>query len=97
MYTDKLTDSKRWHQRFCHVNIKNIQELSKRDLVDGLDSISITDIHCNSCSVSKLTKAPCKTLSCRQTKNVTELIHSDLRGPMPIETNWWRKVYLNIY
>lgn len=74
-----------------HVNIKTILtiltiELLKRNLVRGLDNININDMHCNSCSVSKSTEAPCKELGSRQTKNVLELIHSDLCGPMPIKS-----------
>lgn len=66
--------------------MKTIQELSRKDLVRGLDNVKIIDAHCSSCSISKSTKAPCKVLSSRQTKNVLELIHSDLCGPMPIKS-----------
>jgi len=52
--------------------MKIVQELSRNGLVRDLD------IHCDSYSVSKSTKAPCKKLGDRQTKNVLELIHSDL-------------------
>lgn len=93
-YTNKLTDCEKWHQRFCHVNMKTIQELSKGNLVRGLDNININDMHCNSCSVSKSTKAPCKELGSRQTKNVLELIHSDLCGPMPIKSIGGAKYFL---
>lgn len=86
VHTDKLTDSEKWHKRFCHVNIRTIQELSRKDLVRGLNNVNINNIHCSSCSVSKSTKAPCKALGYRQTKNVLELIHSDLCGPMPIKS-----------
>lgn len=85
-YTSNLSDSERWHQRFCHINMKNIQELCRKDLVRGLDNVNIPDAHCHNCSISKTTKAPCKRLGDRQTKSVLELIHSDLCGPMPMKS-----------
>lgn len=56
--------------------MKTIQELLKGNLVRDLDNININDMHCNSCSVSKSTKASCKELGNRQMTNVLELIHS---------------------
>jgi len=47
MHTNKLNNSEKWHQKFCHVNMKIIQDLSKKDLVKGLDSVNIVDTHCN--------------------------------------------------
>jgi len=48
--------------------------------------VSLIDTHCDSCSVNKSTKAPCKKLGGRQTKNVLELIHLDLCGPLPTKS-----------
>lgn len=70
---------------------KNYTRILKRNLVRSLDNININDMHC---SVSKSTKAPCKKLGSRQTKNVLELIHFDLCGPMPIKSIGGAKYFL---
>jgi len=75
--------------------MKNVQELSRKGLVRALENMSLIDIHCDSCSVSKSTKALCKKLGNRQTKNVLELIHSDLCDTDKIY--WQSKVLVNIH
>jgi len=92
--SSKVNESHKWHQRFCHINIKNIKELSTKNLVRGLENANIDNIHCQGCSIGKSTKAPCKQIKDRQTKNVIELIDSDLCGPMPSKSIGGSKYFL---
>jgi len=93
---NKLNDSEKWHQRFCHVGITNIQELSNKELVRGLENLEIKNIHCNGCNVAKSVKAPCKNLGTRNTKNVLELVHSDLCGPLPVKSMGGSRYFLTL-
>lgn len=90
----KIDETQKWHQRFCHINVNNIKELSTKGLVRGLENIKINKIHCQGCSSGKSTKAPCKQMKGRQTKKVLELVHSDLCGPMPSKSIGGSKYFL---
>lgn len=76
--------------------METIRKLSKGNLIRGLDNvnININDAHCSSCSIGKSTKAFCKEVDHRQTKNVLKLIHSDLCGPMPTKSIGGAKYFL---
>ena len=56
----------------------------KKVIVDK--NIRVRDDACDSCCIGKATKAACKPVPTRQSKDVCELIHSDLCGPMPVES-----------
>ncbi|XP_076290892.1 uncharacterized protein LOC143214128 [Lasioglossum baleicum] len=64
------------HQRLCYTSqevIKNMMHANKvRDLSDTKD----TKFVCDACCIGKGTKAPCKRLKDRQSKDVCELIYS---------------------
>lgn len=83
-----------WHQRFGHVKVSSIRELVRQNLIRGLDDVNISDIQCRGCNIGKSTKAPCKRIVGRQTKDVLELIHADLCGPVPVESNGGSKYFL---
>ena len=51
-----------WHKRFCHINFKTINKLSKNDLVRGLPKIKFKINHiCDACQLGKLTKSSFKS------------------------------------
>lgn len=94
MDNTKINKMHLWHKRFCHINVKNIKELSTKNLVRGLENVKIDDIYCQGCSTGKSTKAPCKQIKNRQTKDILELVHSDLCGPMPLKSIGGSKYFL---
>jgi len=81
-----MTERNVWHRRFCHISNKNIEELRQKAFVHGLDHHKIDSDLCHGCCIGKSTKALYKRINGRQSKGVAELIHSDLCGPMPVES-----------
>lgn len=75
-----------WHRRFCHINSKSIEELKQKGFVRGLDYHKVDSDLCHGCYIGKSTKMSCKSINGRQTKGILELIHSDLCGPMPVNS-----------
>lgn len=71
-----------WHLRLGHVNLRRIQRLVK----DGpLSSLEVEALPvCESCLEGKMTKRPFKAKGYRA-KDVLELVHSDLCGPMTVQ------------
>ncbi|MCQ7016867.1 DDE-type integrase/transposase/recombinase, partial [Clostridioides difficile] len=71
-----------WHLRLGHINLNRIQRL----IADGpLGSLEVEDYPtCESCLEGKMTKRPFKAKGYRA-KDVLELVHSDLCGPMTIQ------------
>lgn len=91
---NNLNESEIWHQRLCHTNIENVKELSNKELVRRLEGIKINEICCIGCKVGKSTKPPCRRITSKQSQTVLELIHTDLCGPMPVESIGGSKYFL---
>ena len=71
-----------WHLRLGHINLRRIQRL----VVDGpLSSLAVEPFPvCESCLEGKMTNRPFKEKGNRA-KEVLELVHTDLCGPMNIQ------------
>lgn len=70
-----------WHYCLDHINEKRIKKLQEFNLLGLLDCKAIET--CESCLIGKMTKAPFKKKGIRA-KDLLELIHSDVCGPMSI-------------
>lgn len=86
LHAASMIERNLWHRRFCHINNKSIEELRQKGLVNGLDKYKLESELCQGCCIGKSTKAPCKRINERQSKGLLELIHSDLCGPMPVNS-----------
>ena len=68
-----------WHRRLAHTNMKNIKNLSRKELVHGLPKLKFQkDKICDACQMGKQTKATHKGKNVVSTSNALELIHMDL-------------------
>lgn len=90
----KIDDNDLWHRRFCHVNNSTIKKLADTSRVVGLDNTKMDTFTCRACCIGKATKVACKKLKSRQTREICELIHSDLCGPMPVKSIGDSKYFL---
>ncbi|KAK2574690.1 hypothetical protein KPH14_012973, partial [Odynerus spinipes] len=81
-----MNDKNLWHSRFCHINQKTIEKTAKSDQIRGLETTTIGGSVCEDCCVGKSTKIPCRKIKDRQSREVCELIHSDICGPMPVKS-----------
>ncbi len=82
--TDK--EVMRWHQRFGHLSLGNLQLLEKKCLVRGLNcSFPSKGRICESCLAGQQHRLPFPT-STTQTTRPLELVHSDVVGPLEVES-----------
>ena len=72
-----------WHCRLGHISIKRMKKLHSDGLLESLDYESLGT--CEPCLIGKMTKRPFSETMERAT-NLLEIIHTDVCGPMNIET-----------
>jgi len=81
-------DATLWHRRLAHLNLDSVKLLIKDKLVEGLilESNKIPNAICEPCLAGK---QHCKLFPISQTRasKPLELIHTDLHGPMPVQTH----------
>ena len=84
-----------WHRRFSHLNHGDVKNLVSKALVTGmkLDSNEKPDPICEPCIAGKQHRIVNKTATNRTTKPL-ELVHTDVHGPMPIQTREGYKYWI---
>ncbi|GFX61524.1 retrovirus-related Pol polyprotein from transposon TNT 1-94 [Trichonephila clavipes] len=86
-----------WHQRFCHVNNDYLVKTSKNDSVRGLPRLTDNGkTHCIPCKLAKSKRVSFKKTGAVRSKRPLELLHMDLCGPMPTESQGGNKYFLSI-
>ncbi|GFW80056.1 retrovirus-related Pol polyprotein from transposon TNT 1-94 [Trichonephila clavipes] len=86
-----------WHQRFCHVNNDYLVKTSKNDSVKGLPRLNDNGkTHCIPCKLAKSKRVSFKKTGAVRSKRQLELLHMDLCGPMPTESQGGNKYFLSI-
>ncbi|GFW92428.1 retrovirus-related Pol polyprotein from transposon TNT 1-94 [Trichonephila clavipes] len=86
-----------WHRRFCHVNNDYSVKTSKNDSVRGLPRLTDNGkTHCIPCKLAKSKRVSFKKTGAVRSKRPLELLHMDLRGPMPTESQGGYKYFLSI-
>ncbi|GJS24129.1 retrovirus-related pol polyprotein from transposon TNT 1-94 [Tanacetum coccineum] len=91
------TKSWLWHRRFSHLNFGTINQLTSKDLVDGLSKFKYNKDHiCSACEKGKRKKAslPPKLIPNKEYK--FELLHMDLCRPMRVASINGKKYILVI-
>lgn len=71
-----INDDNVWHKRLAHLNRKSLSMMK----------LPFSEKCCNECLKNKSTRLPFKPVLHRQSKQIGELIHSDVAGPMKQET-----------
>ena len=86
-----------WHKRLSHLNFKNINKLSKNELVSGLPKMSFSkDKLCSACEKGKQHRASFKTKQCFSVTSAFHLLHMDLFGPVNVSSLGGKKCTLVI-
>ena len=79
-----------WHSRLGHLNYKYIDDLCKKNLVSGLKFSDVADENandnCESCILGKMVRSSCPKQSLNRAANCFEVIHTDLCGPMQVDS-----------
>lgn len=82
-----------WHRRLGHLNIESIKKLVKVGKLPELDSSNEKEIaNCESCLFGKQTRKPFESSTTKSVK-CGDLIHSDIAGPMSVESLGGNKYY----
>ena len=72
-----------WHKRLAHINPTTITEMSRNNIVRGLAlNRNTASTHCEGCSLGKAHRSPIPRSSSTKSKNLLELVHSDVNGPL---------------
>ena len=90
-YTSEHNSSKDiWHQRFGHLNKRDVDKLLKSSMVVGMKATGEftgnTEV-CEGCVLGKMTKTPFPKKSQSRGSAPLELVHTDLCGPMQEESH----------
>lgn len=86
-----------WHKRFGHLHHDALASMKKEGLMTGFDyDPACEKSTCDTCVVSKQKRPSFPCNSTRQTKEVLQLIHSDVGGPLPVESPGGSKYYLTL-
>jgi hypothetical protein len=95
-YIDELSEESRvsqismslqeWHERFGHLNEKDLKNIIRKQKVDGIDIKADEALPvCETCVKGKQTRKPF-TRSVSQSTELLELVHTDVCGPMRVNS-----------
>nr|GEW30017.1 retrovirus-related Pol polyprotein from transposon TNT 1-94 [Tanacetum cinerariifolium] len=71
-----------WHLRFGHLHFSGLKELTRKNMVYGLPNLEYDGRFCESCIFRKQTRSSFPRKATYEAKELLELIHSDLCGPL---------------
>ena len=76
-----------WHCRYGHINYKYVNELSQKKMVVGMSCLEKdTDHQCEACAQAKMHRVPVPKVSRNKSSRPLQLIHSDVCGPMNVNS-----------
>nr|GFB70581.1 hypothetical protein [Tanacetum cinerariifolium] len=76
-----------WHRRLNHLNFGTINDLARKDLVQGLPRLKFEKAHlCSVCQLGKSKKHTHKPKTENTNLEVLNTLHMDLCGPMRVQT-----------
>ena len=85
--------SRLWHERYGHLSHRGMKTLQSKGMVRGLPDFDAQNFTCSDCLVGKQPRKPIPKKSTWRAKEVLELIHSDICGPInPITTGGKRYI-----
>ena len=74
-----------WHQRLAHINNETIKNISAHGVVKGIDIKPNAGVkNCGGCILGKSHRTPFPKQSERKSKNILDLVHSDVLGPVEV-------------
>ncbi|MCH89137.1 copia-type polyprotein, partial [Trifolium medium] len=72
-----------WHQRYAHLNYKGLKTLQTKKMVHGLlPQLEASSVTCADCFIGKQHRNPIPKKSEWRARNILELIHADICGPI---------------
>lgn len=85
--TENNTNIMKWHKKLGHLNEADMKAAFKKGLLKGLEIKSNEKLNdCEICIKGKMTRLPFNTSEGIKTKEPLEVVHTDVCGPMQVET-----------
>ena len=85
-----------WHHRLAHVNVSGIKSMASRGVVKGVVLKSDNTEHiCDGCILGKSHRTPIPRQSHSRAKNVLDLVHSDVLGPLEVDSVGGSKYFIS--
>nr|KYP50124.1 Retrovirus-related Pol polyprotein from transposon TNT 1-94 [Cajanus cajan] len=75
-----------WHLRFGHLNFGSLSQLAGKEMVVGLPHIQKSKVTCESCMLGKQARNPFKAHLKTRSKDVLEVIYTDVCGPFEVSS-----------
>lgn len=75
-----------WHRKLGHINERDLKLIDKKNRVKGVQLMNGKLPTCETCIKGKMTQLPYASVEGPQSSEPLELIHSDVCGPMRVET-----------
>lgn len=83
-----------WHKRYDHLNFKSLNRLHDQSMVSGLPKLVAPGRECVGWCISKQPRKSYRNLIHSRTKSALEVVHSDVCGPMEVETLGGNKFFV---
>jgi len=75
-----------WHARFGHLNFRALNDLSAKQMVEGLPTVTRVEKVCDGCVLGKQHRTPFPKVSSYRAEKCLELVHADLCGHITPKT-----------
>lgn len=94
LLTKTEEDSWLWHARLGHLNFNAMNLMKKNEMVEGLPKMIQPKEACKGCLMAKQTRTPFPSKSNYVSKQLLELVHADICGPISPSTPSGKRYFL---
>ncbi len=85
-----------WHERLGHLHLAGLQKLQRIQAVDGMNiDMDLKVLDCETCLKYKMVTSPFPKDRAKRATRIGELIHTDVCGPMEVNTNQGYRYYVS--
>ena len=94
MASVNLREADLWHQRLGHINNQVLSKIVKTEVVKGVKVKDEEPNFCEACVMGKMARQPFKATGDIRSKRKLQLVHSDVCGPMDVESFSGKKYFV---
>ncbi|KAJ9559214.1 hypothetical protein OSB04_013828 [Centaurea solstitialis] len=94
LYSNSEDLSRLWHERYGHLSKAGMEMLQRKKMVRGMPEFKVSNNMCTDCLVGKQDRNSIPKQSTWRAKDILELIHSDICGPISPTSNSGKRYIL---
>ncbi|GAU30308.1 hypothetical protein TSUD_385290 [Trifolium subterraneum] len=83
-----------WHYRLGHLNFRDLNQMQRKRMVSGLPDIKVSYEVCEECVQAKQPKSSFSKDAERRTKDLLEIVYSDVCGPLQVNSLGGNKYFV---